>query len=111
MIQDTGSVKDLPTRVFVVSVTYKQILGSESIRLDVYICLCDVVDETGFTDVGETSHDEGAGVSVDLGKARQMFSDLFQVTQTGFQLFQEGSSATKSGALQHLGTVETVGVF
>ena len=60
MVQNTGRVKYLPTRVFVFCVTDEQILGSEGIGLHINFGVCDVVHETGLTDVGETSYNEGA---------------------------------------------------
>ena len=53
MIEDTWSIYDLPARVFIVSVTYEQVLRSESIRLYIDIGIRDIIDEAGLADVGE----------------------------------------------------------
>ena len=67
VIKDTGRVKNLPRSVFVFSVTNKQILSSESVGLHINISIGHVVDERRFTDVGETSHNQSAWISINLG--------------------------------------------
>jgi hypothetical protein len=66
VIKHSRSIEDLPASVFIISVTYEQVLGSESIGLDINVSVRDVVNERRFTDVRESSHDQGTGVSVDL---------------------------------------------
>jgi len=43
----------------------------------------DLVDEAGFTGVGETSDQEGTSVRVDRGHSCQMLSDFFEETEGG----------------------------
>jgi len=56
VVQDSGCVDHLPASILVVRVTHKQILGCESIRLNIHIGVGNIVDETRFTNIGETGH-------------------------------------------------------
>ncbi len=44
----------LPSQIFVVCMSNVQGLGCERVGLHLHICSCDLVDETGFTHIGET---------------------------------------------------------
>ena len=44
--------------------TYEQVLRSESIRLYIDIGIRDIIDEAGLADIGETSDDQCACISV-----------------------------------------------
>jgi hypothetical protein len=45
MVQNSGSVDNLPLRIFVVTVTNEQILGGKGIRLHINVGLRHIVDE------------------------------------------------------------------
>lgn len=67
MVKDAGSVDNLPLGIFVFTVTNKQVLSGKSVRLNIYVCIRDVVYEGRFTDIRETSNDQGSCVCVNLG--------------------------------------------
>jgi len=66
VVQDTWGIDDLPASVLVVSMADEQILGRERVWLHVHIRVGHVVDEGGLSDVGESSHDKGSGIGVNL---------------------------------------------
>jgi hypothetical protein len=45
MIQDSGRIDYLPPEVLIVHMTNEERLGRESVRLNIYICSCNLVDE------------------------------------------------------------------
>mmetsp|Transcript_1305 Transcript_1305/g.3751 ORF Transcript_1305/g.3751 Transcript_1305/m.3751 type:complete len:542 (-) Transcript_1305:698-2323(-) len=65
MIEDAGSVNDLPTQVPVVTVTHEEGFGGECIGLHIDIGAGDLVHERRLADVGEAAHEEGAGVGIE----------------------------------------------
>jgi len=89
VVKDTWGVDHLPPSVLVVSMTHKQVLGRECIRLHIYVRIGNIVDEAGLADVGETSDDERAGVGIDLGQSAKMLSDLLEVRERGLQLLDK----------------------
>lgn len=65
VVQNSWSVNNLPACIVVFKVTQEQILSGKGIWLHVDIGICHVVHQTGFTNVGETCHDQSSLVSVD----------------------------------------------
>ena len=65
MVQDTWSIDNLPTRVFVVTMAHEQVLGREGIRLYVNVGIRHVVDKAGLAYVGEASNDKSSAVRID----------------------------------------------
>lgn len=45
VVKHSRSIKDLPTSIFVISVSHEQVLGGESVGLDINVGVTDVVDE------------------------------------------------------------------
>ena len=111
VIQNTWRVDDLPTRVLVIGVTNKQVLGRESPRLHIDVGFRDVVDEAGLADVGEAGNDECATVSVNGWESAQMLAHLLEITQARLELLDEGAGATECGSLQLLRAIERVSVL
>ena len=66
VVKHSGSIKDLPTSIFIIGVTNEQVLGGKSVGLDINVSVRNVVNERRFTNVGESSHDQSAGISVNL---------------------------------------------
>ena len=66
VVKYSGSIKDLPASIFIIGVTNEQVLGGESVGLDINVSVRNVVNERRFTNVGESSHDQSAGISVNL---------------------------------------------
>jgi hypothetical protein len=66
VVKYSGSIKDLPASIFIIGVTNEQVLGGKSVGLDINVSVRNVVNERRFTNVGESSHDQSAGISVNL---------------------------------------------
>ena len=66
VVKYSRSIKDLPASIFIIGVTNEQVLGGESVGLDINVSVRNVVNERRFTNVGESSHDQSAGISVNL---------------------------------------------
>lgn len=111
LIQDTRGVDNLPSDVVVISVTDEQGLGCEGIRLNIDIGVGDLVDETGFTDVGETSDEEGTGVRVDVGHSGKMLSDFLEETERRSESLDDLGHSSQTSSLEHLASVQTVTVL
>lgn len=100
-VSSIGSNKPLPnriikTRMLVVSVTNIERLSGESIGLNLHIGTSNFVHETGFTNIGVTTKNEGTAGGVNAGKTSKMLSHLLQVCQTGCQLSDQSTHATLS---------------
>jgi len=111
VIQNTWRVNNLPSGVLVIGVSNEQVLGSESVGLNVNISIRDIVDKAGFTDIGEAGNDQGAGVGVDRRQSAQMLSDFFKIAQGRLKFLQQGTRATECSSLQLLGAIKRVGVL
>ena len=46
MVEDARSVDDLPAGVFVIGMTYEKTLSGEGIRLNINVCIRQVVNQT-----------------------------------------------------------------
>lgn len=79
MIKDSWGVDGLETKIFVIEMSNEQALGSESVWLNVYICLGDTSQETGFTDIWISADKESSGVRIDGWKTTEMLTNLFKV--------------------------------
>ena len=66
VVKHSRSIKDLPASIFIIGVTNEQVLGGKSVGLDINVSVRNVVNERRFTNVGESSHDQSAGISVNL---------------------------------------------
>jgi len=76
MIQNSRSVNDLPTQIFIISVADIKRLGGKSIRLNFHVCAGDLVNKAGFAYVWEARDEDGPRVGVDRGQTAQMLSYL-----------------------------------
>jgi len=81
MIKDTWRVNNLPSLVVVIGVSNVQTLRGESIRLHINVSLSEVVDQTRFTNVGESCQDKCSSIGVDVGQTTKMLSDLFEIAE------------------------------
>jgi hypothetical protein len=111
MVEDAGSVDNLPLGVLVLAVTNKQILSCKCVWLNVHVCIGDVVDERGFTDVWETGYNQGSSVSVDLWQTGEMLPYFFQVGETRLQFLEHRAGATQCSAFQHFAPIQGIGVL
>ena len=111
VVQDSRCINYLPPSIFVIAVSYEQILRRESPVLDVNVGIGHVVYEGGLSDVGETCHDESPGVGVDRRQSREMLADFFQIRERGLQLLHQGAGSTESCSLELLAAVQTVAVL
>ena len=111
MVEDTWSVDNLPTRIFVIGMSHKQVLSGEGIRLNINISIRNIIDEARLSDIGEASDDECASVGVNCGQSAQMLPDFLKVAQRRLKLLEEGARATEGCSLELLGSVERVGVL
>lgn len=81
VVQHSGGIDNLPTRVLVVGVTNEQVLSCEGVRLHVHVRVSHIVNKGWFTNIRETSDNQSSRVSVDLRESTEMLSDFFQITQ------------------------------
>mmetsp|Transcript_5471 Transcript_5471/g.9261 ORF Transcript_5471/g.9261 Transcript_5471/m.9261 type:complete len:659 (+) Transcript_5471:197-2173(+) len=111
VVEDAGSVNDLPSGVLVVGVAHEETLGGEGVGLHVHVGIGHVVDEAGLADVRVAGEDEGALVGVDGGEARHVLSDLLEVAEGGLELLDERAHPSEGGPLELLAAVERVSVL
>lgn len=111
MIQDTGGVDHLPAAVLEIGVTNKERLCRERVRLHLDISPSDLVHEAGFTDVGETSHQESLRVGVDGGQTRHMLTNLLEVRKRTSELLASRGHTTQRSALQLFAPVQRITVL
>ena len=77
VVEDARSVDNLPLGILVLTMTNKKVLSRECIGLNIYVCICHIVNERRLADIGETGNNESASVRVDLGQTAEMLSDFF----------------------------------
>jgi hypothetical protein len=111
MIENSGSIDDLPREIVVEGMTDKERFGSEGIGLHIDFSTRDLVHEAALTDVGVATQDDGARVGIDRRKARQMLAHFFKIGQRGALAFDQCTHATQSSSLELLATVERVAVL
>jgi hypothetical protein len=109
VIQDTRGINNLPSKVLVIGVSDVQSLGRERVRRRLHIGSGNLVHKRTFTDVGETTDDQGSGIGIDRGQTVQMLSNLLQEFQSILLTLQDGGHSTEGSPLELLGTVQTVG--
>lgn len=109
VIQNTGGIDNLPSKVLVIGVSDVQGLGGERVRRSLDIGTGDLVHERTLADVGETTDDQRSGVGIDRGQTVQVLSNLFQKFQGVLLSLQDGRHSTKGGSLELFGSVQTVG--
>jgi hypothetical protein len=86
-------------------------LSGKRIRLNFDISVGDLVDETGFTGVGETSDQEGTSVRVDSGHSCQMLSDFFEETERRTESLDNLGHSTESSSLEHFASIQGITVL
>jgi hypothetical protein len=86
-------------------------LSGKRIRLNFDVSVGDLIDEAGFTGVGETSDQEGTGIRVDSGHSCQMLSDFFEETEGGTESLDDLGHSTESGSLEHFASIHGVTVL
>ena len=127
VVQDTGSVDDLPSEVLVVHVTNKEGFGGEGVllcqlRILVQVHSCtyglnvdigsgDLVDETTLADIGVTTNKQCSGVGVDSWQSRDVLPDLLQVRQRILLPLHDSSHSTESGSFELFTSVERITEF
>mmetsp|Transcript_65566 Transcript_65566/g.75425 ORF Transcript_65566/g.75425 Transcript_65566/m.75425 type:complete len:258 (+) Transcript_65566:1410-2183(+) len=111
MIQDTRGIDHLPSHVVVISMTHIQRFGGESVGLNLYVGIGDDVHETGLTHVGITGDNQCTCVGINRWQSCKMLSDFLQEHQTGVHLFDNRGHSSQSGTLEHLATIERIGVL
>ena len=84
VVQDSGSIDHLPAKVFIIQMAHEERFGGESIGLYVDVCAGNFVDERGFSDVWVATNEEGPGIWVYGGKARDVLANLFEVGEGVF---------------------------
>lgn len=111
MVEDSGSVDNLPARVLVISMTDEKTLSSEGIWLNINVCIGQVINQTRFTNIGEPSKNEGPGIGVNSWKSTQMLSDFFQIAEGWLELLDKGTHSTESCSLQLFAPVEGISIL
>lgn len=81
VIEDTRGIDDLPSQVLVVKVADEKRLGRKGVRLYVYICTRDLVDEGGLSDIWIPADEQGPSVGVNRGETGHMLPDLLEVSE------------------------------
>ena len=77
--ENTWSINDLPTRVFVITMSNEEVLCGKSIWLNINISVSDIINEGGLSDVGETCYDKSTLIGVNSRETGQMLSDFFEI--------------------------------
>lgn len=71
----------------------------------------DVLEETGFTDIGVSTDEKSSCVWVDGGKTAQMASDLLEVDERIFHALADRGHATEGGSLQLFALVQRLSIL
>jgi len=79
MIENTGSIDSLESEVLVIKMSDEQTLRGESVRLNVDIGSGNTSQETGLSDIGITTDQEGSGIRIDRRETTQMLADLVEI--------------------------------
>jgi hypothetical protein len=95
VVQYTGGVDHLPSDVIMVHMSDKEGLGCERVRLDIHICVSDIVHEAGLTNIGTTGDHERSFIGINTRKTGHVLSDFFQVDERGFELLSHGGHTTE----------------
>ena len=64
MVKDAWRIDHLPASILIVCVTDEEVLRCERIGLNIDVRICNIIDEARLADIGETSDDQCACVSV-----------------------------------------------
>jgi len=81
VVKNSWGIDYLPLGVVVFKVTEIKVLGGESIRLNIDICISNIIHQTRFTNIWESSKDQCSFVSIDIWESTQMLSYFFKVAQ------------------------------
>ena len=111
VIENSGSVDDLPAQVLVVGVADVQRLRREGVRLNLDVSPGDLVDEAGLANVRKATDEQSPGVGIDGGQTAQVLAHLLQVGQTLGLPLHDGGHSAESSALQLLAAVQRVSIF
>ena len=111
VVENSGSVDDLPAKILVVGVSDVQRLGGEGVRLNLHVGPGDLVDEAGLADVGKAADEQRPGVGIDGGQTAQVLADLLQVGQALGLPLHDGGHPAEGSALELLATVQRVSIL
>jgi hypothetical protein len=102
VVENSGGVDSLESKVLVVEMSNVQGLGGESVRLNVDIGASDALEETGLSDVGVSTDQEGTGVGVNGRKTSQVLTDLLEVLKGTLKTLGDGGHTSQTSTLKLL---------
>lgn len=129
VVEDSGSVDNLPAEVLVVHVADEKTLGREGVGLDIDVGAGDLVDKRRLADVGVAADEEGTGGRVDGRETGHVLANLLEVGEGILLATHDGGHSdeglrqltaqypahpereyvpSKGGLLELLASVETV---
>lgn len=109
-IEKSRGIDCLEAEVLEVEVSHVERLCGESVWCNFDIGPGDGLQETGLSDVGESTKKQSTCVRVDRGQTTQMLSDLVKVGETVLETLEERSHTSKRGLLQLLALEERLGI-
>ena len=81
MIQNTGRINNLPTRIFIIRMTHEQALRRKSIGLHINIGISHIINQTRFTNIRIARQKERPRIRIDARQPAQMLPHLLQITK------------------------------
>jgi hypothetical protein len=104
-VQNTRRIDALNLDVLVLSVSYVEILCGKRHGGNFDLGSGHFVDQTRFTNIGITKEKNRGSERIDRRKSSNVFSNFFQIDQTGSYSFDRSAHSSEGGYLQSLASV------
>lgn len=90
VIENTRGIHNLPAEILVVHVPDEERFSGECIRLNVYVCSCDLVDERRLSHVWVSADEQCSCGRVDGRETGDVLTHLFEVGERVFLAANDG---------------------